>query len=99
MNRKRILLCLGGLVCLGILADWASSFSDPVARPGTAAYVVQEGDSLLGIAKACYGAEEYWVEIYRANEKRLPRSGALRPGLVLRLPAVRKIIPTPATRH
>jgi nucleoid-associated protein YgaU len=49
-------------------------------------YVVKEGDSLFSIARERYGRDAMYLEIYRANEDQLANPGAIRPGMVLKLP-------------
>lgn len=49
-------------------------------------YVVQEGDTLVSIAKKFYGDPDVWRVIYTMNSDRLGVGGGLTPGKVLVLP-------------
>lgn len=51
-------------------------------------YVVQPGDSLAGIALRHYGTTTAYEIIYQANRDQLPSPGAVRPGMVLTIPAL-----------
>jgi nucleoid-associated protein YgaU len=51
-------------------------------------YTVQHGDTLIGIARKCYGPEhgDQWRRILEANRAQIPSAEALRPMLRLRIP-------------
>jgi len=53
---------------------------------GQQTYTVQAGDTLSRISTRVYGGPNRWKEIYEANRDQLPRSDALQPGQVLRIP-------------
>ena len=54
------------------------------ARPKT--YVVQEGDTLYGIAKRFYGRLSMWKAIREANKDLIPMDNRVRAGDTLKLP-------------
>lgn len=51
-------------------------------------YRVQPGDSLAGIALRHYGTTTAYEIIYQANRDQLPSPGAVRPGMILTIPAL-----------
>lgn len=51
-------------------------------------YTVRTGDSLSRIAKKVYGNGRLWQRIYDANRDQLPNANKLRPGMVLKIPAL-----------
>lgn len=57
-----------------------------VATPRT--YVVKQGDTLVKIASAVYGAQNaaQYVRIYEANRKQMPNAATLRVGQALTIP-------------
>ncbi|MGF1483779.1 MAG: LysM peptidoglycan-binding domain-containing protein [Opitutales bacterium] len=58
----------------------------PPGGRAPAAYEVQTGDTLTGIARIVYGDGNQWRRILEANEDLLPSPNALRPGMRLRIP-------------
>lgn len=57
-----------------------------VPDAGSAAYVVQKGDSLSRIAKNILGSSNSWRVIYEANRDKISRPNVIRPGMVLTIP-------------
>ncbi len=55
--------------------------------PADGVYVVREGDSLWTISRKTLGKGSRWKEIHQLNIDQLPSADAVRPGMVLRLPA------------
>lgn len=55
--------------------------------PADGVYVVREGDSLWTISRKTLGKGSRWKEIHQLNMDQLPSADAVRPGMVLRLPA------------
>jgi nucleoid-associated protein YgaU len=53
------------------------------------AYTVREGDTLSGIAGKLLGSRARWQEIAAANRDTLTDPAALRPGMILKVPARR----------
>ena len=53
-------------------------------------YTVEKGDSLSKIAKAEYGDAKLWTQIFEANRDTIKNPDLIRPGQVLKIPAVRK---------
>lgn len=56
------------------------------SAPATREYIVEDGDTLSGIAARELGDARRWVEIYELNRDRLAHPDVIRPGLRLRLP-------------
>jgi phage tail protein X len=56
-------------------------------NPPARIYFVRPGDTLKSIAKAVYGREQMWDEIYRANQHLLNDPENLTPGQKILLPA------------
>ena len=48
---------------------------------------VRRGDTLRSIAKRAYGDERFWTEVAAANPRAVDRSGRVREGAELTLPA------------
>lgn len=59
---------------------------EPGATPATT-YVVEQGDTLYGIAQKLLGNGLRWRELYEANKDKLERPEDLRVGMQLRVPA------------
>jgi tetratricopeptide (TPR) repeat protein len=57
-----------------------------IVRTATRTYTVQQGDSLLKIARKIYGDQSKWTTIFEANRSQLDRPNRLRVGQVLRMP-------------
>ncbi len=72
---------LNGVKAVSIAAPISQS-SAPL--PWT--YTVQEGDTLVSVAKKFYGNTDQWHAIYEMNSDRLGRGGDLTPGQVLFMP-------------
>jgi len=70
-----------------IVAAPSAEASTPAAGPMTT-YTVRKGDSLSRIAKKVYGNGRLWQRIYDANRNQLPNANTLRPGMVLKIPAL-----------
>ena len=51
-------------------------------------YTVQKDDTLQKIAKKFYGAFKYWTRIYDANRDTIKDPNFLKPGTVLKMPAL-----------
>jgi nucleoid-associated protein YgaU len=49
-------------------------------------YVVEDGDTLMGLARRYYGSGEKFDVIYQANRDQLTTTDRLRPGMVLTIP-------------
>jgi nucleoid-associated protein YgaU len=49
-------------------------------------YVVQDGDTLVSIARRRYGRASMYLDIFNANQDQLNSPGAVRAGMVLRMP-------------
>lgn len=49
-------------------------------------YIVKKGDTLWSIAKAYYGDESKFINIYRANSDKVKVTNALTPGIRLLMP-------------
>jgi nucleoid-associated protein YgaU len=58
----------------------------PLDDRGSNVYVVQEGDTLAGIAKKFYGEEALWRRILDANRDRLNDNDQPEAGAQLRIP-------------
>jgi len=56
---------------------------------GQRTHVVQQGETIVKIAEAAYGSQNYWPHIVRANPGVTPEK--LRPGMTLILPAVSEV--------
>jgi nucleoid-associated protein YgaU len=75
-------------------ADFANvrSHADTVAGGGGGArsqtYTVEAGDTLSRIAQRHYGKASRWHAIFEANRDQLDDPDLIRPGQVLKLPAV-----------
>lgn len=59
----------------------------PEPGPAPEEYVVQQGDTLSGIAQEVYGESRLWRTIFEANRDQLPTETSLRAGQRLRIPA------------
>lgn len=64
----------------------AGSGSGASPAAAMAEYVVQEGDTLSGIAKAVWGSSKEWRRILEANRGVLPSEDKIRVGMKLRIP-------------
>ena len=51
-------------------------------------YTVARGDTLSAISRKHFGTSARWKDIYELNRDTLPRPDAMRPGQVIRVPAV-----------
>ncbi len=60
----------------------------PVAAKRT--YVVAKGDSLSSISRKLYGSLSLWPELQRANRELLGDGTDLKPGMVLKVPDLKK---------
>lgn len=60
--------------------------ANPPPPPVPATHVVVAGDTLSGISKKYYGTPARWKEIYEMNRVTMSSPGALKPGMVLKLP-------------
>lgn len=59
----------------------------PIPEPAYTEYIVSEGDTLSGIAKALYGRASHWRIIRDANPGKINSEGTnIRPGMVLLIP-------------
>lgn len=58
--------------------------SEESSRPSE--YVVQPGDTLMGIAQRFYGSRNEWHRIREANKAEVPPNGAIKLGQTLKLP-------------
>ena len=56
------------------------------APPGGQKYVVEDGDTLMGISRRYYGTGEKFDLIYQANRDQLGAPDRLRPGMILTIP-------------
>jgi nucleoid-associated protein YgaU len=56
------------------------------APSGGQKYVVEDGDTLIGISRRYYGTGEKFDLIYQANREQLGAPDRLRPGMVLTIP-------------
>ncbi|GAB4383811.1 MAG: hypothetical protein Kow0022_04560 [Phycisphaerales bacterium] len=52
-----------------------------------AKYVVQEGDTVAGIARRFLGSDSRWPEIQALNPDRVGKDGSVRAGVTLKMPA------------
>jgi nucleoid-associated protein YgaU len=69
-------------------ASRESQVSGPAGLGGGQVYVVEEGDTLLDIARRVLGAASRWVEVYELNRDLLGNDpGCIRPGMQLLLPS------------
>jgi nucleoid-associated protein YgaU len=57
-------------------------------RAGAQSYTVQKGDTLSAIAQHHYGKASRWHAIFDANRDQLDDPDLIKPGQVLKLPAV-----------
>jgi len=55
-------------------------------RTATRTYTVQQGDSMMKIARKVYGDQNKWTTIFEANRDTLDRPSQLRVGQVLKVP-------------
>ena len=63
--------------------------STEAAAPGSElTYTVAKGDTLSHIAKHFYGKASRWQAIFEANRDQLDDPDRIRPGQVLKIPAV-----------
>jgi nucleoid-associated protein YgaU len=69
-------------------ADTVPSGSGGGSGAGTQTYTVQAGDTLSHIAQRHYGKASRWHAIFEANRDQLDDPDLIRPGQVLKLPAV-----------
>ncbi len=58
----------------------------PPPAPGGRTYVVQSKDTLYSISAKLYGTNTRWRDLYEANRDQLREPGAIRVGMVLRVP-------------
>ncbi|MDB6163560.1 MAG: LysM peptidoglycan-binding protein [Xanthomonadaceae bacterium] len=64
------------------------SHSDTVPASGGDTYTVKHGDTLSQISQHHYGRASHWHAIFDANRDQLDDPDRIRPGQVLRLPAL-----------
>ena len=62
--------------------------SDTVPAGGGQTYTVQKGDTLSAIAQHHYGKASRWHAIFEANRDQIDDPDLIRPGQVLKLPAL-----------
>ncbi|MCR5413736.1 MAG: LysM peptidoglycan-binding domain-containing protein [Kiritimatiellae bacterium] len=67
------------------LSDFGKSRGEEESAPAATTYVVQEGDTLMKIAKKHYGRKSAWTRIRDANRTTLT-GDTIRPGQILKLP-------------
>jgi len=63
-----------------------SASTAPAAQAQT--YTVVGGDSLSKISKHFYGSANHWNEIFQANRDQLSNPDLIKPGQVLKIPAI-----------
>lgn len=71
--------------------DFSNVDGDADTVPAGAAadtYTVRKGDTLSAIAKEHYGKASHWHAIFDANRDQLDDPDLIRPGQVLKLPAI-----------
>ena len=68
-----------------------SASTAPAAQPEAAAqtYTVVSGDTLSKISKHFYGSANHWNDIFQANRDQLSNPDLIKPGQVLKIPAVK----------
>lgn len=91
-----ITLASSGLFCLFLIAGCQEATSqvqeenkspvEPTAADVTQLYIVQQGDTLYGIAKSHYGDGSLWPQVKKANEDALSQTDQLSIGQPLQLP-------------
>ena len=83
-TREKILLAAGNVA--GV-AEVENKLSVARAEPEAQFHTVVRGDTLSGIAKACYGNANAYMKIFEANKPMLGHPDKIYPGQVLRIPA------------
>ena len=64
----------------------AKTASQPTSEAGSGTYTVQKGDTLMKIARKCYGNSRYYYLIAEANRAKLGKSNQIRIGQTLVIP-------------
>jgi len=67
-------------------ADPSRVHADPLGPAGSSLHAVRPGETLDSIAQRHYGDRDAMLRILDANRPMLQGAGALRPGMVLRVP-------------
>lgn len=60
----------------------------PVVEPEVKTYTVAKGDTLSAIAKREYGKASLWPRLFEANRDQLSDPDRIKPGQVLKIPAI-----------
>jgi len=58
------------------------------AEPEAQTYTVVSGDTLSKISRHFYGSANHWNDIFQANRDQLSNPDLIKPGQVLKIPAV-----------
>jgi len=77
----------------------AKPAAEPTIYSAGETYVVQNGDTLAGIAKRLFGSSRQWRALYEANRDILRSPDMLAVGMELKIPAIepeKKVEPEPA---
>lgn len=88
LRGNRLRRCLGRLT-LPLLMAMSLSVSPASSQTCGSDYIIQEGDTLSGIAQRVYGDRSQWSLIFYANQDRLGSNMTLLvPGLSIRIPCI-----------
>ncbi|HKL21127.1 MAG TPA: MotA/TolQ/ExbB proton channel family protein [Tichowtungia sp.] len=87
------ILLFTGTVLSSVLSPLSTAAEDAAAPPPAplvsgepVQYTVQDGDTLMGIARKAYGDSDGWRAVYAANEELIKSGGGLENGMVITLP-------------
>jgi biopolymer transport protein ExbB len=84
--KTRILFLLALLSAGVLFAQDVESSAAPQVSDQPVQYTVEDGDTLMGVARKAYGDSKGWRAIYAANEALIKEGGGLQSGMVLTLP-------------
>jgi nucleoid-associated protein YgaU len=73
-----------------VVADIKATGGGASASGGSHTYTVKPGDTLSKIAKDLLGDVNAYIDIFNANKDQLQDSDKIKPGQVLKIPAVTK---------
>jgi len=73
-----------------VVADIKATGSGATAGAGSQTYTVKAGDTLSKIAKEHLGDANAYIDIFNANKDQLKDPDKIKPGQVLKMPAVTK---------
>ena len=73
-----------------VVADIKATGSGVTAGAGSQTYTVKAGDTLSKIAKEHLGDANAYIDIFNANKDQLKDPDKIKPGQVLKMPAVTK---------